>query len=155
MSDNTTTVEADPLSADVGDKDLTKMPLIPADKIVRFEIRKPVCAPTQKDPNKNMLTIPCCLVEDVRDVNGEVIHKGFPIYHRITVTPSEARSAKQIAADVGKLCQAVGLKGVKVIDVINDPKTHLEGKIFDAKTRIVPEKDGYPESNAIAPIPLA
>lgn len=148
-------VEVDPLSADVGDKELTKMPLLPADKIVRLEIRKPAKAPTSKDPNRELLTIPCHLVEDARDVNGETIHKGFPIFHRISVTPSENRTAKQIAADVGKLCQAVGLKGVKVIDVINDPKSHLDGKIFDAKTRIIPEKDGYPESNAINPIALA
>lgn len=153
MSDEN--INNDPLAEDVGNKDLTKLPLLPADKIIRFEIRKPTTAPTKKDASRNMLTVPCYLVEDTRDVSGEVIHKGFPVFHRITVTPSEDRTAKQIAADIGKLCQAVGLKGVKVIDVINDPKTHLDGKIFDAKTRIVPEKDGYPESNSLSPIPLA
>mgnify|MGYP001618161437 CR=1 FL=1 len=145
----------DPLSADVGDKELTKMPLLPADRLLRFEIRKPVTAPTKKDPAKNMLTIPCHLVEDTRGTDGAVVHKGFPIFMRYTVTPTEERSAKQIAADIGRLCQALGIKGVKVIDIINDPKTHLDGKIFDAKTRIVPEKDGYPESNTLNPVPLA
>src|SRR5688572_28400967 len=131
------------------------MPLLQADKKLRFELRNPVTAATKKDDRPNMLTVPCCLVEDTTAVGGDIVHKGYPIYHRITVTPSEDRTDKQIAADVGKLCQAVGLKGVRVIDVINDPKTHLEDKIFDAKTRIVPEKDGFPESNSLSPIPLA
>lgn len=147
--------EIDPLSADVGDKDLTKFPLIPGDRMLRFEIRKPSLAPSRKDPNRNVLTVPCHLVDDVRADDDTIIHKGFPVFHRIPVTPSEDRGARQIAADVGQLCQAVGVKGVKVIDIINDPVRYLDGKIFDAKTRIVPGKDGYPDSNALRPIALA
>ncbi len=143
----------DPLSADVGDKII--MPLLPADKLLRFEIRKPVLAPGKKDPSRNVLTIPCHLTEDTMSVTRDTIHKGFPVFMRIPVTPSEDRNAEQISNDVKRLCQAVGIKGVKVIDVINNAKEHLEGKVFDAKTKILPEKDGYPESNVLTPVPLA
>jgi len=154
MSDNTQT-DQDPLSADVGDKELTKMPLFPADRVFRFEIRKPVKVESKSTPGNFMLNIPCAVTEDLVAVGGEKINKGFPIFHRIMVTPTEKRTPAQIASDVGKLCQAVGLKGVTVRQVIDDPITHLDGKLFDAKTRINKEKDGYPESNSLSPIPLA
>lgn len=152
----------DPLAADVGDKDLTKMPLIPADKKLRFEIRKPAKVTSKSNPTvkfngsdvpNEMINVPCHLTEDTRAVDGSTINKGFPIFHRIMVTVHDERTPKQVASDVGRLCQAVGLQGVKVIDVINNPSL-LDGKIFDAKTKINKEKDGYPESNSLSPIPL-
>lgn len=160
MSD-TTENNNDPLSADVGDKELTKMPLLPADRIFRFEVRKPTKVESKSTPGNFMLTIPCALVEDATAVDGEKVNKGFPIFHRIMVTPTEGKDGKQgrtvnqIASDVGKLCQAIGLKGITVRQVIDDPVTHLDGKLFDAKTRINKEKDGYPESNSLYPVPLA
>ena len=154
----------DPLSADVGDKDNIKMPLLPADKIVRLEIRKVAKVISKSNPrvkrdgneyDNEMLNVPCHLTEDATAVDGTKINKGFPIFHRIMLTPTDERPAKQIAADVTKLCLAVGVKGLTVRQLIDDPVTHLEGKIFDAKTKINKEKDGYPESNSINPIPLA
>ena len=150
-----TTTEQDPLSQDVGSKDLTKMPLLPADRVFRFEIRKPTKTESKSTPGNFMLNIPCALVEDQVDVNGERVNKGFPVFHRIMITPTDKRTVTQIASDVGRLCQAIGLKGVTVRQVIDDPVAHLDGKLFDAKTTINKEKDGYPESNSLKPVPLA
>lgn len=157
MSENTGTDTAvDPLSADVGDKELTKLPLLPGDRIMRFEIRKPTIAMAKKKGSENrVLTIPCHTVEDQVGVDGKTMNKGWPIFKRIVVTPGPKRDAQRIAGDVARLCQACGVRGVRVIDVIDNPVTHLEGKLFDGKTRIVPESDGFPESNDINPIPLA
>lgn len=143
----------DPLSADVGDRELTKFPLLPDGRIMRFEIRKPATADAKKKGSTSrVLTVPCHTTEDATSTDGKTINKGWPVYKRITVTPTEKRDASKIAADVAKLCQACGVTGVKVIDVINNPAQYLEGKLFDAKVRIMPENDGFPESNDLSPV---
>jgi hypothetical protein len=146
------TENLDPLSQDVGSKELTKYPLLKGDRVYRFEIRKPSKTKTQ-DGSKDMLVLPCATVEDYQAVDGETLNKGFTLIHRITVTPSDKRTVKQISADVGSICQATGVKGLTVRQLIDDPSV-LDGKVFDAKVKIQPEKDGYPESNSLRPVPL-
>lgn len=148
-------VGGDPMDADVGDKELTKFPLLQGDRVMRFEIRKPSMAAGKKNAAQNVLTVPCYTTTDAVGIDGKSINKGWPVYMRIGVTPTEKRDAKKIAADIGRLCQAVGVKGVKVSAVIADPVTHLDGKLFDAKVKVVPENEGFPESNSLSPIPLS
>ena len=145
----------DPLNADVGDRELTKFPLLPEGTIKRFEIRKPSKATAKKSKSgqpSEMIVLPCHLAEDATSTEGQTINKGWPVYHRITVTVTEKRDARAIAGDVAKWCQAAGVKGVKVSEVIADPAKYFEGKVIDAKIRIVPESDGYPESNGLTPV---
>lgn len=145
----------DPLSADVGDKDLTKYPLLPANRLLKFEVRQPEKKPTTKDPSAEMLVIPLVLRENgVVSTAGDSINEGFVITHRIMITPTDKRTPNQIARDIGGLCQALGVTGMTVRQVIDNPSC-LDGKIGMFKTKINPEKDGYPESNSLVPVPAA
>ena len=145
----------DPLAMDVGDKQLTRFPLIPADRLLKWEIADVDIVGTKADDTKKMIVYKSKLMEDVTSTDGDLIHAGFSIINRIGITPTGERTPRNIAGDIARLCQALGLKGVNGAQIVADPKTYLEGKVYMGKTKINPEKNGFPESNAITPVPAS
>lgn len=139
----------DPLNADVGDKELTKMPILMPDKIYRLEIRKPTVAAGKKDASKMVMRIPLYTTKDEQSTTGETINAGFPIFHYVTVTPGDKITPQQVAKNIGQVCQAAGVSGVKVSDVIANPEAYLDGKIVDAKVKTSKETDEYGEASTI------
>lgn len=136
---------------DVSDKDLGKFPILMPDKIYRLEIRKPTVSPGKSDPNKQVARIPLYTTKEEQSSTGETINAGFPVYDYITVTPTAdgKPSAKQIADRIGTLCQAAGVKGLKVSQVIADINV-LDGKLVDAKVGKSKATDEFGESSRIS-----
>jgi len=145
--------EVDPLSMDVGDKELTKYPLIPADRLLKFEIKSAEVVAAKKEGRQN-LKIVRSLMEETVSTDGDIIHPGFVVTEYISITPSETLTARTIAGNISKACQGVALKGVNGAQVIANPSM-LVGKVGAYKTKINPEKDGYSASNSLTPVPAS
>lgn len=151
-------LEKDPMATDVSDVD-TSFPLLQDGRLLRFEIRKPKVAdakaskakPLKEGETIRVLTVPCHTTDDNTGTKNEAIKKGFPVYHRITITETTERGLNDIAKNIALLCKACGLKGVTPRDVINNP-TVLDGLLFEGKVKIMPEKDGFPASNVLSPV---
>lgn len=145
--------EVDPLSMDVGDKELTKYPLLPADRLLKFEIKSAEVVAAKAEGRQNLKIVKSLLEESV-STDGDIIHPGFTITTYIPITPSEKLQARTIAGNIAKECQGVGLKGVNGAQVIANPSM-LVGKVGAYKTKINPEKDGFPASNSLTPVPAS
>lgn len=165
MTEDTSTIQNDPLNADVGDKDTIKYPLLQDGTLMRFEIREPKVAPTKDTANlppeqqQKTLTIPCYTTKDAPGVDGRTINAGFPIFVRLFVSVTDKVSGQDIANRLTPYGLACGVpRGVKVSDIIADPKKHLDGKLFDAKVTVEKAREDkktgrvYPESNSLKPI---
>jgi len=146
--------EADPLSADVGDKELTKYPLLPADRLLKFEIKSAEKVAGKQEGKEN-LKIVYSLMEDCVSTDGDPIHPGFSITSYTSVTPSEKRTARNIAGDIARICQGVGIKGVTGAQILADPTTYLVGKVGAYKTKINKETESFPASNSLTPVPAS
>lgn len=148
MSDTT----LDPLSADVGQE--VKYPLIKPDTRMNFFIKEAKKVTNEKSNNEQVVCS-CTTESDCIDTDGETLYKGFTVTHRLNAKVTEKVTAKSISESFRTLCQAVGLKGMTVAQVIADPSV-LNGKIFSATVKISKDKTGqYPDSNSLRPQPLA
>jgi hypothetical protein len=137
----------DPLSQSVDGID-TSFPLLPAG-LYDFEIVDASVAAAKSNPNGQTMTIKLALTENATDTKGEMLNKGFPIYMRIGLTPTEKYAAKDIAkklADVLKKCGYA--TGVTPRQFISTPRM-IVGKIVRAKVAIRKETDEFPESNEV------
>jgi len=142
--------EADPLDTPCNDVD-TSMPKLQPGRVYRMEIRKSTVGPAKKDPSRQTLTIELRTTEDAVSTDGKPIHKGYPIYDRRSITPSDKMDLGAIAKGIATIVKATDLvnSGVTARQIINDPSM-LDGKLVDVKTKIVPESDGFPESTGIS-----
>lgn len=153
VTPNTTSAEADPFAEDVSKVD-TSFPVLKGDKVYRFEITNPVRSVTKKtadrppDEQEEMITVELKTTQDAKSTKGIVIHPGYVVFHRVMITPTKDRSVDNIKRDLAEVGKAAGLKGVTARQLMDDCGM-LSGKIVDAKVTVEPEKDGFPEKNAI------
>jgi|SRR5882757_2150284 len=168
MTEDTSTIQNDPLNADVGDKDTIKYSLIQDGTLMRFEIRDPKTVATKDTANLpleqqvRMLNLPCYTTRDAMSTDGRTINKGFPVFVRLFVSVNEIQTAQDVANQVTPYCLAAGIrKGTATVgQIIADPKRFLDGQLFDAKVLVTPAKTTkagktYPESNSLKPVPVS
>lgn len=139
-----TTPEQDPLDQ-TGESTDTSMPLL-KQGLCDLTIAKAEVGPTDKGTEKLSLTLKT--TKDMQSKDGELLRAGFPVYHNIGLTPTDAYPLTSIARAIASLSKAAGLGNVTNRSIINDPK-QLEGKIVRCKVVIKPESGGFPESNRI------
>lgn len=139
----------DPLSSDVGEP--VKYPLL-VEKLMQFQIRNP--EKKKSEAGNDMLVVPCYTMSDERSTDGDILRAGFRVTHRVMLTPTETRQAKNIANDIKSLCQATGITGKKVSDIIDDPSI-LNDKTLQANVKISPAKGEYEASNSLRPVPIS
>ena len=124
----------------------TSMPVLRED-IYLLEVTDAKEVPTN-DGKGQMLTITLKTVEDGIATNGYAINKGFPVFARTSITPTEKYPKDRIRMEVAKICQAIGVKTIK-------PFADLKGKLVKVKIKVRPERTDpttqatYPESNEI------
>jgi hypothetical protein len=151
MADAVDSATADPLAESVEEKVL--FPLIRPDTLMRFTIRAAELKTNDKTQNQQ-LVIKCATMKECQSTDNEVLHEGFTITHRINAKVTEKVTAKRIGDDIKTLCQACGIKGKTVRQILDDPSV-LKDQIFDAKVGVVEDKTGqYDPQNSIRPIPL-
>lgn len=105
-------------------------------------------APSKSNPNNEVLTFKMKTTQEDVDTKGEIVHPGYPLYHRIVVTPSEDRTGQRIAKDIAMFAKACGRGELTPRQIVNDP-TLLNGSVARAKVVIQKETDEYPESNSV------
>jgi len=135
----------DPLNMVAGEVD-TRFPRLQPDRIYRLTI---TAEKATSDKGNDMIVMKLQTTKDEMDTDGKVLHSGFPIYHRITVTPTAERDLKAIARDCALVLKAVGKPTVTPKQLIDDCASVLNGQLVDAKVTIQKAKDGFPESNKI------
>lgn len=142
---------ADPLSADVGEE--VKYLLIKPDTRMNFlivDVKKVTNDTTQNE----QLVLRNATESDCQSTDGDTLYKGFNVTTRYNVKVTERVTAKRISEDIRTLCQACGIKGKTVAEVIANPSV-LIGKIYSAKVGIAKNKNPqYSDSNSFRPIPL-
>lgn len=142
----------DPLDQDVGEE--VKYPLLAPGGTMRFLVTSAE-KKTNETTQNEQLVFKCATQAEGRSTDGDTLHKGFTVIHRINVKVTEKVTAKRIGDDVKVFCQACGVKGKKVNEIIADPSA-LKDKLFDAKVAVVTSKDPrYSDSNALRPIPIS
>lgn len=135
-------------SIDILNQDLssvdTSRPLLAAGN-VELTVAEMKVEPNKKQTGQN-LNIVFKTVNSERSVKGETIAPGFPVFHTVSLTPTEKYTPESIQRSIKSLLE--GLYGHA-----NCPKTfgttddHLS-KTCTAKL-IVEESDQYPPSNRI------
>ena len=142
----TPTVNIDPLNTPLADID-TSMPLL-APGLYDMEITDAVVGPAKSNSAHSTLKVTLKTTNDAPDVKGQMINKGFPIYHSIALTPSEDMSVEKIKKNVASLGQRAGIVGGTVRQLLDNPAV-LKGKVVRTKIGIQKETDEYPASNAV------
>lgn len=143
---------SDPLDQDVGEE--VKYPLLAPGGTMRFLIQTAEHKVNETTKNEQ-LVFKSATQAETRSTDGDTLHAGFVSVHRINVKPTEKVTAKRIADDVKIMCQACGVKGKKVSEVIADPSVFV-GKLWDAKVGVSASKDPkYSDSNSFRPVPLS
>ena len=137
---------SDPFDVPAGDTD-TDFPLL-AQGVKTLEITEVSKDESKKTPGTFMLTMVLKTMEEYEDTKGDTLSKGYPVYHRITITPSEKRDAKRISKDIAILLKAIGRPQLTPRQVINDPNL-LVGGIANCKVIVTKETDEFPSANAI------
>ena len=140
----------DPLDANVDDVDTSYPVLAQGNYNLRIKSAK-------KQPNKAQtgenLVIAFETIDSARSNKGVDIAPGFVITHYISVTPREPEGEKRgytvedIKKSVAELAKAAKVKG-SVREII-DNAVQFEGTVVNAKVKIQPEQNGFPESNRI------
>jgi hypothetical protein len=137
-------VEADPFDVPAADTN-TDFPLIkPGIKDLEIVNGEPA---TSKSGN-DMLVFKLKTTADDYDTKGEVLNAGYPLYHRIVITPTEDRTAQRISKDIALLLKAAGQPTLTPRQLMNDPEL-LNGAIVRAKVVVQKATDEFPESNSI------
>lgn len=141
----TETAEAqrDPLDQTCGETD-TSFPLLQGDKIYRFTVKDGSLAPSKK--GGQMLVFKCTTNADAVSTKGEHIGAGYPLTHRISITPTPDYDMTKIGKNIAAFAKACGKGTLTPRQIINGPSS-LNGSTFDAKIVVKPEKDGFPEGN--------
>jgi hypothetical protein len=136
----------DPLNTPVGDID-TSFPLLAAG-LYDMEIADAVVGPAKGNPTHQTLKVTLKTTHDAPDVKGQMVNKGFPIYHHIALTPSEDMPIDKIKKNVAALGQRAGASKLSVRDLLNNP-TVMKGKVVRVKVGIQKETEEYPASNQV------
>lgn len=136
--------EADPFDTPVDQTD-TSFPLLNPG-IKDLEVVKADKGLSKKD--SNMLTFTLKTTADDIDTKGEKLQKGFPLYHRIVIDPSESRTANRICKDIALFAKACGVAGPTPRQIIDDPEI-LVGSVVRAKVIVTKATEEFPESNNI------
>src|SRR6267378_1266572 len=136
-----TQVQNDPLAVDAGDRDMIKYPLLQDGITMRFEIRDPKTEKTE-DQTGEVLVLPCYTTKDATSNTGDSLKAGFSVFMRLYVTVTDKVKAQDVINRVTPYALGCGIpKGTcQVRDIITDPKKWLDGKLFDAKVTIEPER---------------
>lgn len=136
----------DPFAVNTEDTD-TSMPLLAAG-LADLVISEAEVADAKKNPGSQTLRLVLKTTADGMSTKGEPLSAGFPLFHYISITPSESYPATRIAKAVAMVCQAAGVTGVTVRQVLDDPSM-LVDKVVRCKVGIRKETDDFPESNTI------
>jgi len=137
--------EIDPLAVSAGAVD-TKFPVL-VGALYDMVIAEPKVGRNAADTG-DVLVVKLKTTAEARDKNGDVVNPGFPVYHRIGLTPTPEYDVEKIKKNVASLAQAAGLTNVTIRDIINNPM-QLDGIIVRCKVTVQPEKNGFPENNKI------
>jgi len=140
--------EVDPLDQDVGGID-TSFPLL-SPGLYDMEITEASVGHKKDDPSREVLTIKFVTTLDSLDVKGEILHKGYPIFYRTGLTPTEDMPAKKVATNLARILKVCGFKsGVSPRQLTQDPKM-VVGRVVRCKVKVQKETDDYPASNSIS-----
>lgn len=149
MNENTQSqTDLDPLSMPAGDVD-TRFPRLQPDRVYRMVVADAENDESKSTPGNRLLTFKLSTTKDEVDTDGKTLHSGFPIYHRITITPTKERSSKDIARDCALILKATGKASVSPKELIDNPAL-LKDQLVDVKVGLQKAKDGFPESNKVS-----
>lgn len=138
--------DVDPLATPAGEVD-TRFPRLQPDRVYRLTIS---ATKEVSDKGNDMIVCKLQTTKDEVDTDGRTLHTGFPVFHRIMVTPTDKRTVKDIARDCALLLKAIGKSNITPKQLIDDPTTILNGQLVDAKIGIQKAKDGFPEANVVS-----
>lgn len=103
-----------------------------------------------KDQQGSMVKIKFALTEDAQGVSGDVVNKGYPIFHQIVVTPKGGLTMEMVKKSLASVLQPMGMKSLR--DLLTAGK---QGKIVRVKLVVQPERKDketgktYPARNEI------
>lgn len=144
FAEGATGEEADPLDTPGGEYD-TSFPVIQKGiKDLEIVSGEKLVSKSGND----MLVFKLKTTQEDRDLNNEVVLAGFPLYHRIVITPTEDRTIQRIGKDLAIMLKAAGAGHLTPRQLINDPDV-LKGSVVRAKVVVQKETDEFPTSNAI------
>lgn len=137
-----TTIEDDILGGTNWDDVSRSMPMLP-EGLYDLEIASIETHLNEAKGTKSLKLVLKTTVE-ARAVSGDVLGKGFPIFHYIGLTPSETNSKNRIQQAIALFLDGVGAKAILPLEAWKG-----QGKIVRAKLIVAPEKDGFPASNRV------
>jgi hypothetical protein len=155
MSTETAQV-VDPLSQAASNLEAPRYPTLAPDRIARFKITKAIKGPVKGKPNNSLLTVTFSTEEDLPDTDGKTLRKGFSVYARTGLTPTEGggpenkrpRTLQQIAEELGMYLKWCGLHDKTPRNLIDNPSI-IEGFVGDCRIGLTKETAEYPASNTI------
>lgn len=140
--------ELDPMDMPASDIDLS-YPIAPA------AIYPMVCSEAKVAPNKqntgNNLVLKWKSTTEITSTKGDVIPAGqLVVQQYIGLTPTEKRTATNIAKDLSQLILGTRLPASTTPGQLRSEPTLLTGKEAAVKLKVQPETDEFPESNKVA-----
>lgn len=83
--------------------------------------------------------------EDHRAVGtGDTLHKGFPVFHYLGLTPSPEFTKEKIQRSIALFLDATPFTAVLPLEQFEEKKP-----VIGLQLQIAPEKNGFPESNKV------
>jgi len=146
--------EQDPMSQAAGGLELPKYPVLAPDRIARFKLTKATKDKVKTDATRELLTLVFSTEEDLPDDEGKTLLRGFSVYNRISISPTDGRDGKrartigQIASELGVVLKWCGLKDKTPRELINDPKICV-GYVGDCRIGLSKETAEFPASNTV------
>lgn len=125
-----TTTPIDLLNEDLSGVD-TSLPII-IEGMYDLEVFSIAKEPS-KDGAKENINLVLHTTETASTTTRDVVQKGFPIFHTISITPTEKYSVEQIKRKLAELTQAVGVRSINPLEAI-------KGRIVRTKIVIEPER---------------
>lgn len=153
MSDQTPT-EVDPMSQAAANLEAPKYPTLAPDRVEDFKLLKAVVEAVKGKPGRKLLTMTFVTMADLPDSDGRTLHKGFKVFNRIALTPTDGsddkrpRTIGQIAAELGQVLKWCGLNDKTPQDLVNNP-TIIEGYVGKCRIGLSKESGDFPASSTV------
>lgn len=151
--------EVDPLSGAASGFEAPKYPVLAADRIVRFKVKKASKDSVKEDKDKpnprQMLVLHLVTTKEYPDKDGQPLREGFSVYKRIGLFEIKGEEGKRdrtmkdhVGPELAELLRAMGKSAVSPRDLVNNPAM-IEGEVVDCKSTIIPAKGEFPETNGV------
>jgi len=137
--------EHDPYDVPAGSVD-TSFPRLVPNKLYPLEVIE--AEVRTNDEQRESLRIVLKTTEDAYSTTGDPVNKGFPVYHYVSLTPSDKYTHETIKKNLALIMQALGLVGMKISNFKQNPGL-IVGKVVVVKLGLRKADDEYPESNKI------